>query len=58
MPPRCRSKGERCFIKYNHQSRARGSCRGRGHGGYGSRTAIHLTCNPTPAYIRGSRPLD
>jgi hypothetical protein len=38
--------------------KARGSYRGRSHGGAGSRAAGHLTCNQTPAYIRGSRPLD
>jgi hypothetical protein len=58
MPPRCRSKGEMCFVKCDRQSRARGSRRGRGHGGAGSRTASHLTCNQTSAYIRGSGPLD
>jgi hypothetical protein len=58
MPPRCRSKWERRFVKCDHQSRARGSCRGRGHGGAGSRTASHLTYNQTLAYIRGSGPLD
>jgi hypothetical protein len=58
MPPRCRSKGERRFIKCDHQSRARGSRRRCSHGGASSRTAGHLTCNQTPAYIMGSRPLD
>jgi hypothetical protein len=58
MPPRCWSKGERHFIKRDRQSRARGSCQGRSHGGAGSRTNCHLTCNQTPAYIRGSGPLD
>jgi hypothetical protein len=58
MPPRCRSKGERRFIKRDRQSRARGSRRGCSHGGAGSRTNCHLTCNQTPAYIRGSGPLD
>jgi hypothetical protein len=57
MPPRCRSKGERRFIKRDRQSMARGSRRGRSHGGAGSRPN-HLTCNQTPAYIRGSGPLD
>jgi hypothetical protein len=46
MPPRCRSKGERCFIKCDR------------HEGADSRTDGHLTCNQTPAYIRGSGPLD
>jgi hypothetical protein len=58
MPPRCRSKGERRFVKCDRQSRARGSRRGHGHGGAGSQTASHLTCNQTPAYIRGSGPLN
>jgi hypothetical protein len=58
MPPKCRSKGERRFIKRGHQSRARGSRRRCSHGGAGSRTAGHLTCNQTPAYIKGSGPLD
>jgi hypothetical protein len=56
MPPRCRSKGERRFIKRDSQSRARGSRRGRNHGGAGSRTNCHLTCNQTPAYIGGLDP--
>jgi hypothetical protein len=58
MPPRCRSTGERCFIKRDRQSGARGSRRERSHGEAGSRPGRHLTCNQTPAYIRGSRPLD
>jgi hypothetical protein len=58
MPPRCRSKGERCFIKRDRQSKVRGSCRGCSRGGAGSRTNRHLTCNRTPTYIRGSGPLD
>jgi hypothetical protein len=58
MPPRCRSKGERRFIKCDRQSRARGSRRGHSHRGAGSRTDGHLTCNQTPTYIRGSGPLD
>jgi hypothetical protein len=45
MPPRCRSKGERRFITCDRQSRARGSRRGCVHGGAGSRTNGHLTCN-------------
>jgi hypothetical protein len=52
MPPRCRSKGESRFIKCDRQSRR------HSHGGAGSQTAGHLTCNQTPTYIRGSRPLD
>jgi hypothetical protein len=51
-------RGKRRFIKCDRQSRSRGSSRRRGHGGAGSRTAGHLTCNQTPAYIRGSGPLD
>jgi hypothetical protein len=58
MPPRCRSKGERRFIKRDHQSGARGSRGGRSHGGASSRTNCHLTCNQTPAYLRGSGPSD
>jgi hypothetical protein len=58
MPPRCRSKRKRHFIKRDHQSGARGSCRGRSHEGANSRTSCHLTCNQTPTYIRGSGPLD
>jgi hypothetical protein len=30
----------------------------RSRGGAGSRAASHLTCNQTPAYIRGFGPLD
>jgi hypothetical protein len=51
-------RGKRRFIKCDRQSRARGSSQRRGHGGAGSQTAGHLTCNQTPAYIRGSGPLD
>jgi hypothetical protein len=58
MTPRCLSKGERRFIKRDRQSSARGSRRGCSHGGADSRTNCHLTCNQTPAYIRGSGPLD
>jgi transcription elongation factor len=58
MPPRCWSKGKRRFIKRGRQSRSRGSRQERSHGGAGSRTSHHLTCNQTPAYIRGSGPLD
>jgi hypothetical protein len=47
-------QGERRFIKRDRQSRVRRSRRGRGHGGAGSRPNRHLTCNQTPAYIRGS----
>jgi hypothetical protein len=50
-------QGERRFIKCDRQSRARGSRRGRGHGGADSRPGRHLTCNQTPTYIRGSGPL-
>jgi hypothetical protein len=49
--------GERRFIKRDRQSWARGSRQGHGHGGAGSRSDRHLTCNQTPAYIRGSGPL-
>jgi hypothetical protein len=49
--------GERRFIKRDHQSRARGSCRGRGHEGAGSRPKRHLTCNQALVYIRGPGPL-
>jgi hypothetical protein len=38
-------QGERRFIKRDRQSRARGSRRGRSHGGAGSRPNRHLTCN-------------
>jgi hypothetical protein len=58
MPSRCQPKGERHFIKRDRQSRARGSRRGCIHGGASSQTNCHLTCNQTPAYIRGSGPLD
>jgi hypothetical protein len=51
-------QGERRFIKRDRQSRARGSRRGRNHGGAGSRPNCYLPCNQTPAYIRGSGPLD
>jgi hypothetical protein len=51
-------QGERRFIKRDRQSGARGSRQGRSHEGAGSRPSCHLTCNQTPAYIRGSRPLD
>jgi hypothetical protein len=59
MPPRCRSKGESHFIKWlpsDREQGARGSRRRRSHGGAGSRAAGHLTCNQTPAYIRGLDP--
>jgi hypothetical protein len=52
-----RGKGA-LIIKRDRQSGARGSCRGRSHRGAGCRTSRHLTCNQTPAYIRGSGPLD
>jgi hypothetical protein len=61
MPPRCRSKGERHFIKLpssDKESEASGSRQDRSHGEAGSRAANHLTCNQTPAYIKGSGPLD
>jgi hypothetical protein len=61
MPPRCWFKGERHFIKLpssDEESEASGSRQGRSRGGAGSRAADHLTCNQTPAYIRGSGPLD
>jgi hypothetical protein len=58
MPPRCRSKGERRFIKHDRESRARESRQGRSHRGAGSQMNCQLTCNQTPAYIRGSGPLD
>jgi hypothetical protein len=61
LPPRCRSKGESHFIKWlpsDKESEASGSRQDRGHGGAGSRAAGHLTCNRTPAYIKGSGPLD
>jgi hypothetical protein len=54
-------RGERHFIKLlpsGQESEARGSRQRRGHGGAGSWAAGHLTCNQTPAYIRGSGPLD
>jgi hypothetical protein len=50
-------QGERRFIKRDRQSGARGSLRGCSHEGAGSRPNRHLTCNQTPAYIRGSGPL-
>jgi hypothetical protein len=50
-------QGEMRFIKHDRQSRARGSRRGRGHGGAGSRPDRHLTYNQAPAYIRGPGPL-
>jgi hypothetical protein len=61
MPLRCRSKGKRHFIKVpssDKESEASGSRQDRSHGGAGSRAAGHLTCNQTPTYIKGSRPLD
>jgi hypothetical protein len=51
-------RGKMRFIKCDRQSRARGSRRRRSHGGAGSQEAGHLTYNQTPAYIRGSGPLD
>jgi hypothetical protein len=61
MPQRCRSKGERHFIKLpssNKESEDSKPRQDRSRGGAGSRAAGHITCNQTPAYIRGSRPLD
>jgi hypothetical protein len=61
MPPRCQSKGERHFIKLpssDKESEDSRSRQDRSRRGAGSRAAGHLTCNQTPAYIRGSRPLD
>jgi hypothetical protein len=61
MALRCRSKGKRHFIKLpssDKESEASGSRQDRSHGGASSRAADHLTCNQTPAYIRGSGPLD
>jgi hypothetical protein len=52
---------QRYFIKWppsDKESGARGSRQGRSRGGAGSWAAGHLTCNQTPAYIRGSGPLD
>jgi hypothetical protein len=51
-------QGGRRFIKRDRESGARGSRQGCSHGGAGSRTSRHLTYNQTPAYIRGSGPLD
>jgi hypothetical protein len=54
-------RGEGAFIKLpllGQGPGGRGSRRRRGHGEAGSRAAGHLTCNRTPAYIRGSGPLD
>jgi hypothetical protein len=53
-------RGERHFIKCNYQ---KGTTVGQEitpktqPRGAGSRAAGHLTCNQTPAYIKGSRPL-
>jgi hypothetical protein len=61
MPPRCWSKGKRHFIKLpssDKESEASGSRQDHSHGGADSRAASHLTYNQTPAYIRGSGPLD
>jgi hypothetical protein len=61
MPSRCWSKGKGHFIKVplsDKESEASGSCQDRGHGGASSQAAGHLTCNQTPAYIRGSGPLE
>jgi hypothetical protein len=59
MPPRCRSKGKRHFIQLpssDKESEASGSRQDRSRGGAGNRAADHLTCNKSPAYIRGSGP--
>jgi hypothetical protein len=48
MPPRCRSKGERHFIKLplsDKESEASGSRQGHSRGVAGSRATGHLTCN-------------
>jgi hypothetical protein len=61
MPRRCRSKGERHFIKLpslDKESEDSGPRQDRSRGGASSRAAGHLTCNQTPANIRGSGPLD
>jgi hypothetical protein len=54
-------RGERYFTKLppsDKGSGARGSRRRCSHGGASSQAAGHLTCNQTPAYIKGSGPLD
>jgi hypothetical protein len=51
-------QGEKALYKAWSSERARGSRRGCSHRGAGSRPNRHLTCNQTPAYIRGSGPLD
>jgi hypothetical protein len=61
MPRRCQSKGERHFIKLPSSDKESEDSKPRqdhSRGGADSRAAGHLTCNQTPAYIRGSRPLD
>jgi hypothetical protein len=61
MSPRCRSKAERHYIKLpssDKESEDSEPRHDRSHGGADSRAAGHLTCNPTPTYIRGSGPLD
>jgi hypothetical protein len=61
MRARCWSKGERHFIKLpssDKESEASGSRQDRSSGGADSRAAGHLTCKQTPAYIKGSGPLD
>jgi hypothetical protein len=51
MPRRCRSKGERHFIKLpssDMESEDSEPCQDRSRGGAGSQAAGHLTCNQTP----------
>jgi hypothetical protein len=53
MPPRCRSKGKRHFIKLpssDKESGDSGSHQDYRRGGAGSRAADHLTCNQTCLY--------
>jgi hypothetical protein len=57
MPLRCRSKWVMHFIKLpssDKESEASGSHQDRSNGGVSSRAANNLTCNQTPAYIKGS----
>jgi hypothetical protein len=54
-------QGEKALYKVaivRQGIRGSGSRQDRSHGGAGSRAAGHLTCNQTPAYIRGSGPLE
>jgi hypothetical protein len=58
IPPRCRSKGKRHFIKLPSSDKE--SQRPADHAKTAAAeepAAGHLTCNQTPAYIRGSGPL-